>query len=271
MNLNVLKYKINKRIIKILGDKSYNSYSEALKDCLSNGYENDAIMKLTKEKAILYRKNIANGQLPHITNLNIFPLVSLINELSQDKTSLHIIDFGGADGGHYLLARQLLRKEISLNWQVVETAEMVKAMQAFKTNELSHSDNLDATIELTDKIDILYTSGTLQYTPNPYDFLEKMLNSGAEYLVFNRQSLNFNDHDLITIQRSLLSWHGSEDITTKFTDCAIRYPHTNMSLKKFEAMIQEKYTILYTYDDASGVKKVQNETIVGKSYVLKRL
>ena len=171
-----------------------------------------------KEKTALYRKNIENGVLPNVDNLNIFPLISLINELSKSKIKLNVIDFGGGDGGHYLLIRQLLSKEISLNWQVVETSEMSKAMQAFATDELSYSDNLTETLEKTPEIDILYTSGTLQYTPNPYDFLEKMTNSNAEYLVFNRQSLNANDGDLITIQRSLLSWHGSSDLSTKFTE-----------------------------------------------------
>ncbi len=270
MNLNVLKYKITKRIIWLFGDKKYKSYSDALKDCISNGYENNAIIELVTEKRALSQKKALNGALPHAESLSIFPLISLINALSKDKTKLNVVDFGGADGGHYLFTRQVLNKDIALNWEVVETPEMSKAMQAFATDELSYSDDLDKTLAAMPKIDILHTSGTLQCTPNPYEFLEKMINLGAEYLIFNRQSLNLNDYDMITIQRSLLSWHGSNDFSVQFKDCAINYPHTNMSIKKFESMVQEKYDTLYTYEDTSGVKKVQNEKMIGKSYVSKK-
>jgi putative methyltransferase (TIGR04325 family) len=272
MNLNVLKYKINKRLVWLFGDTIYNSYSEALKDCVSNGYENSAIINFAQEKTKLYRQNIANGVIPHVINLNIFPLLSLINELAKTKKSINIIDFGGGDGGHYLLIRQLLSSEIRLKWQVVETPEMAKGMKAFETDELSFSDNLDDTLQKTEKINILYTSGTLQYTPNPYQFIQKMLDSDADYVVFNRQSMNANDRDLITIQRSLLSWHGSNDIkTVQFVDREIRYPHTNISLVTFEAIALKKHAIVQIFDDASGVKKVNKEKIVGRSYILKKL
>jgi putative methyltransferase (TIGR04325 family) len=276
LNLNVLKYKINKRIIQLFGDKHYETYSDALKDCVSNGYENDAIINLAKDKAKIARQAIADGVKPHILNLNISPLLALINELStQHNTTQHntinIIDFGGADGGHYLMIRQLIRPDIRLKWTVVETVEMVKAMHVFATDELSFCDNLEGAIQKMGKIDILHTAGTIQYTPNPYQCVEKMLESGADYLIFNRQSLNQNDADLITIQRSLLSWHGSNDVkSAAFVDCEIRYPHTNISLKKFESMVQQNFSITYTYEDITGIKKVQKETIIGKSYVLKK-
>jgi putative methyltransferase (TIGR04325 family) len=272
MNFNVIKYKINKRLIRLFGDKTYNSYSDALKNCVSNGYENNVIIDLAKEKTRLYRQNIENGVVPHAENLSIFPLLSLINELARQNKPINVIDFGGADGGHYLIIRQLLANTIRLNWQVVETSEMVKGMQAFATNELSFCDNLDKAIQEMGAIDILFTSGTLQYTPNPYDFIDKMLNSNADYLIFNRQSLNVGDRDLITIQRSLLSWHGSKEIkNATFVDQEISYPHTNISVQKFEALLNAHYKVVYTYADASGVKKVRNETIVGKSYVLKKV
>jgi putative methyltransferase (TIGR04325 family) len=271
LTLNVLKYKINKRIIQLFGDKQYASYSDALKDCISNGYENDAIINLAKDKAKAARQAMAECVKLHVLNLNIFPLFSLINELSTQHNSLNVIDFGGADGGHYLMIRQLIRPDIRLKWIVVETAEMVKAMRLFATDELSFCDNLEGAIQKMGKIDILHTAGTIQYTPNPYQCVEKMLESGADYLIFNRQSLNQSDADLITIQRSLLSWHGSNDVkSAAFVDCEIRYPHTNISLKKFEAMVQQNFSITYTYEDITGIKEVQKETIIGKSYVLKK-
>lgn len=272
MNFDVLKYKINKRLIWLFGDKKYKNYKDALNDCVSNGYENDLIINLAKEKAKVTRQTILNGVKPQISNLNIFPLLSLINDLSFKQKNINVIDFGGGDGGYYLYIRELIRPEIGLNWQVVETSEMVKAMKGFTTDELSFCNNLDESVQKMGKIDVVHTSGTIQYTPNPYDFLEKMLNSHANYIIFNRNTFNSANTDLITIQRSLLSWHGSSDITgVSFTDCEIKYPLTNISIQKFETAIQKKYSIIYTFDDLSGVRKVRYERIVGKSYVLKRL
>jgi hypothetical protein len=89
LNLNVLKYKINKRIIQLFGDKRYATYSDAIKDCVSNGYENDAIINLAKNKAKTARQVIADGVKPNVLNLNIFPLLALINELAQHNTTQH--------------------------------------------------------------------------------------------------------------------------------------------------------------------------------------
>lgn len=271
MNLNVLKFKINKRIVKFLGDKTYKTYSEALKECTSDGYENDIITNILRDKSRLYRKNLTTVVTPHIQNLNVFPLVSLINSLAKKTEPINIIDFGGADGGHYLLVRQLLNPQISLKWEVVETPALANAMQEFSTDELMFSDNFDEALQKTKDLDILHTSGTIQCVPNPYEYIEKIINSGADYLVFNRQSLNTQDYDVITIQRSLLSWHGSDSIkSTEFVDREVKYPHTSISLKKFEAIIQQKYTILHTFEEQTGVKKVNKEKLIGRSYLLKK-
>ncbi len=271
MNLNVLKYKINKRVIWLFGDKKYKNYSDALKDCFSKGYESNVVIDFVMEKAKRHRQ-MFNASTPNITNLNVLSLLSLINALAARNKTIRVIDFGGGDGGHYLQIRQLISEKITLNWQVVETSDMVKALQPFSTNELSFCDDLDEAIRKGEEIDIIYTAGTLQYTPNPYAFIEKMTQSSADYLIFNRQTLNANPLDLITIQRSLLSWHGSSDVSNvTFTDCEIRYPVTNMSVQKFEDIVQKKYALLYTFDDLSGMIKVRNEKIIGKSYVLKKL
>jgi putative methyltransferase (TIGR04325 family) len=272
MNINVLRYKISKRIHLLIGDRKYKTYADAMTNCLSKGYDNPAIVSLTTKKGLSYRQHIETCVTPHISDLNVFPLLALINNLSEKKDPINVIDFGGGDGAHYLQLRQLLNKNIGLKWQVVETPEMVKNMRVFTTNELSFSERLCQVIQNTPQIDILYTSGTLQYTSNLYDYIERMVNSNADFLVFNRLSLTINTDDVITIQRSLLSWHGARVVTdVKFVDKEVRYPHTNISIKKFEEMIQKKYAIVCTYDDDTGVKKVLNETIIGRSYILKKI
>lgn len=269
MNSSVFKFKINKRLIRWFGEPLYPSYEAAMRDCVAQGYENEAIIQLIEQKATAYTTQLRQRPVtPHIENQNVFALLSLLQQLSTTRTVIRVIDFGGGGGGHYFDMRNLLDSKIKLHWTVVETTELAKVMQPFVTQELFFSDDLAKTIQNTPTIDLLYTAGTLQYTPAPYDFLKKMLDSGATYLFFNRQSLHRAETDLITVQRSLLSWHGSASTPITVPDTEIRYPHTNMSQVKFEKAIQQNYKILYTFDDASGVKVVNKAPIMGRSYVL---
>jgi hypothetical protein len=120
-------------------------------------------------------------------------------------------------------------------------------------------------------IDVFYTSGTIQYTPDPYYFLKLISDSKARFKIFNRQSLNVGNKDLWTVQSSRLSWHGGTELQLAgVADREIRYPHVNIALAHFEKIVTEKNTVLYTFEEQSGVQKVNKENIIGKSYVMER-
>ena len=87
-------------------------------------------------------------------------------------------------------------------------------------------------------------------------------------MVFNRQSLTEGDLDVVTVQRSLLSWHGSAETGgVDFEDREVRYPHTSMQVKKMEEILRRGYDILYTFEDNTGFRKLRGERILGKNYV----
>ena len=161
-----------------------------------------------------------------------------------------------------------ISEKIKLNWYVIETTAMVHTFKELETGNLFFRDDLSKILDELEYIDILHTACAFQYTPNPEYFLKLMCDSKATYKIFNRQSLNFNNQNLWTIQRSLLSWHGSKENKVAFEDCEIKYPHLNMSLKNFEEIVKTKNKILYTYEDSTGIKKVNREKIIGRSYVV---
>ncbi len=272
MNFSVLKFKVNKRIIAMLGDKNYESYEEALKNCENkNGYENKIISKALKIKTIKFRERLDDNSIVYnIANPNIFALSSLLNELSIDKEILNVLDFGGGNGGHYLEILKI-NPQLKLRWKVIETSEMVFYISSFSDEFLTFHDDLTRVIEESKTIDVLYTSCTILYTPDPYKFIEIIVNSGAKYIIFNRQSLSKTEGDIIRVQNSLLSWHGSADDKQKdFKDSVIQYPQISVSIKKFEKLVAQKYDILYTFNDNSGLLPEQpNKNLIGKSYVLK--
>ena len=269
MNFNVLNYKIRKRYFKLFSEKIYSSYEDALAHCSKKGYENDIITQLIKTKAVKFRENFKDSSDVHFPNNNILAVLAAINSLKEKNKPINVIDFGGGDGKIYFLLKRCIAENIKINWYVVETSAMVNTFKELETANLFFRDDLSKLLETLDEVDILHTACAFQYTPDPIGFLKTMSYSKATYKIFNRQSLNAASQDLWTIQRSLLSWHGSKDTKTDFKDCEFKYPHLNMSIGTFEKIIRECNNILYTFEDNTGIKKVNKEKIIGKSYVVK--
>ena len=46
-----------------------------------------------------------------------------------------VLDFGGAAGTHYFIAKSILSDDIALDWRVVETTQMVKQAQIQEQQE----------------------------------------------------------------------------------------------------------------------------------------
>ena len=268
MNLNVLNYKIKKRYFNIFGERIYSNYIEALANCSTEGYENEVITQLIKNKAIKFRADFNNKTPIHFKNNNILALLSTLNGLVQNNEIVNVIDFGGGDGSIYFLLKRCISKKIKLNWYVVETSAIVKAFKDLETENLFFRDDLTQLLKTLSHVDILHTACAFQYTPEPVQFLTNISNSNAQYKIYNRQSLNAGERYLWTIQRSLLSWHGSKDTKIDFKNCEIKYPHLNMPVSEFEKIVQNKNEILYTFEDNTGIKKVNKENIIGKSYVV---
>jgi len=262
--LFTLSRKIRKKLLK---EEVFQSYKEALEKCSIKAYENENVISLVKAKAKAYRENIAKEK-PLKIKPGVIALLELTKRVHDNGEQIIIFDFGGADGIYYLQLRKCLPPEKRLLWCVIETAEMASEMKEFETSELKFFTSVrDALSYSGNPPHIFHTSSAVQYTPDPLFFIREICNSGAAYLVFNRQSITRNDKSIISIQTSLLSWHGEGDLPKGFVDRVIKYPHTNVPKSEFEKTILEKYNVLYTYEDSSGIKTVNKEDIMGLCYV----
>lgn len=76
-----------------------------------------------------------------------------------------ILDFGGSFGLHYFLARQHLPRRY--RWAVVETELIASLAAQIASDELKFFTSIEAARDWLGGIDVLHTSGTLQYTPDP--------------------------------------------------------------------------------------------------------
>jgi putative methyltransferase (TIGR04325 family) len=145
----------------------------------------------------------------------------------------------------------------------------VKSAKAkeLETNELTFQDSLSN----LPPIDFIYSSGAIQYTPEPYLCLESLLKINANYILFNRTMFNENDRDIITVHTTLLSENGHGRLPMNYIDKKVSYPHTTMSFRKFNSMISEFYKLRWMFEETSGSHKVGKETIIGRGLYFSQL
>ncbi len=132
-----------------------------------------------------------------------------------------------------------------------------------ENSELKFFDSLEAAIKDLDQIDLIFTSGTLQCVPEPYDMLGKIISAKAPLVMFARCCFIQKNTDLIVNHRSMLSWHGKGDMPIGFIDKEVTYPFTFMSLDKFIREVSKSYELILKLDDTSGVFPVDDEPVFG--------
>jgi hypothetical protein len=87
----------------------YHSYEEALSICAGGGYEEDALANVVYEKTKLYQ-DFLQTQHPFVSEITSFrTLIGL--SLSIRHNELNVIDFGGACGAHYFIAKAVFGKK----------------------------------------------------------------------------------------------------------------------------------------------------------------
>lgn len=248
----------NQKVVK------YNSYEEALSHCMSNAYQNEELCNIIADKTLIHVESMKMKlfALNPTTVYLAFALNYFAN--ASGKKSIAVLDFGGACGAHYYEVRSILPQTILLKWIVVETEQMISSAgsRGFANGELSFAARIE---DIADRIDFIHSSSALQYVPDPYDFLEKLIDVKAKMILFNRMMFNKNNYDIITVQRSFLSSNGPGKLPPGYTDKPIMYPHTTMSIDKMNsATMIGGYECLSEFDESSGSFSLGREEILRK-------
>ena len=247
------------------GGKRYGTFEDALKECDSmGGYENSELCKMVAIKTVSYKDSIQRKpyQITSIQSYLILAIQYILFE--KENNELSIIDFGGACGLHYYEARRLLKRDIKLQWKVIETKEMIKQAKerGLESGEVSFHEVINSQAG-----NLVYLSSSIQYVPKPYEVIDDIISGGYQYILFNRMMLNEgSNEDIITVQQSRLSDNGPGKIPEGFKDRMISYPHTTMSYDKFMNKFEAKYELVFKFDEQSG--KVSNDPgITGNGFL----
>ncbi len=248
---------------------TYRTYDEALADCPdSQGYEDPEFASLMVEETRQYITSLDNEGVILADQTTIHTLIPI--SLFHDRGTLNIVDVGGACGIHYFPVKKYLGKNFRLNWSIIESKSLSEAAKVFENEELKFFNNLHQATKEYDKIDIIISSGTIQYFKDPRQILTEIVNAGADFILLTRLSLSLSDRDIISVQKSLLSQNGFEILPDGYSDRIIKYPHTNIKESDFLNIIGSKYKIKMKIDDPSGIQRINNYKCTGYGLLLEK-
>jgi len=240
--------------------RPYATWTEATAAC-AGGYENPDLLEVIHEKTRRYRDELESG----LVELNPVDVrISLGLSLATTTPELKVLDFGGACGAHYFLARKLLHGT-RLQWSVVETTLMAARATDFEDASLSFTDNVQSALDRLGSVDVVLSSGTLHYLPDPRSVLESLLACNAKTLVLTRLALT-DGPDLISVQRSLLSDDGRGPMPPGMGNKQISYPAIFVNRDDIEDIIETRYRIRARLVEEGAVHVVGRQAIDHTGY-----
>jgi putative methyltransferase (TIGR04325 family) len=238
----------------------HDNYQDALQASQQDGYENGDVVDIVVRKNQAYRQRISDD-----TVLDFMAVRTLIGiGLAKTSDHLRVIDFGGGGGNHFTVAERALGK--GLQWCVVETTAMAEAAQSIQTDGLTFTDDLETAVRHLGQVDLVFTSGALQYCPDPLSALQQLIDVGARYLYITRTELTERARAMYTVQRSRLSSNGPGPMPSGTDDKPISYPITYASRQAFEAVLTKAYNIRFAIDEEGDNYRVGDKSIRMRGY-----
>ena len=171
------------------------------------GYENPELVESVFQKTLAYR--------PTMPALEI-------------GDARAILDFGGGCGAHFKEAQSP-----TVRWAVVETPAMVKRAAELSTDRLRFFSSIRRAAEWLGTIDMMHSSGALQYTPAPAETLAELCSLGAGVMYWRRMNLSAGSQETET-QTSRLAENGPGRISG-IKNKAVKYRLTKLPEAAFLA------------------------------------
>ena len=256
--LNFLEKIKDKRKIKLNKNKFFISYEEALEYCennTKNAYENINLSKYRFEKTNNFLNNNENILKAPFAPLLMF-VINLFLTKFEGKTP-SFIDFGGACGESIILLKKLFGDEIQKKSWIIESPQIVKESKKWKfTENINFSSQLIDVIS-ENKIDIFFTSGTIQSIKNPYEIISNVARSNIPFIALTRN--NFAENEIISAQISRLSDNGIGSHLEKYKDELIYYPNTTILKNRIIDLFKENgYSILFDSKNKTEINKTES-------------
>ena len=195
-------------------------------------YNNEELSKFSYDKFI---ENIDNFKFNY-NNSHKFLIEVILIYFYKNLKLPKILDIGGVFGENKIFLDFLFQNN-EIVYDVVEIQNKVKLAK-----DLKHSKFYDNIEEgLKNDYDLIFSSSTLQYFKNPYEILDKILESKKKYIAFTRGNYHPTD-ELYIAQVSKIIHNGPGEgwINKNYFNKIIYYPNTAISYEKFKKLIFKK-------------------------------
>ena len=222
----------------------YESWESAKND--SSGYDDKKILKKVKysTRLLLAKKKVyeRDGILLKKNDLPHQVLSTVLRASMENNLKCKVIDFGGSLGSTYYNNRDFLKNIKDLKWIVVEQDNFVKEGNKYFSNKIiNFSNTIEEASRYLKKPNVIIASGSIQYLPNPFLVLEKIIQTKTDYIVIDRSPFIIKGKTKLTIQK----------IPKTIVDSS--YPIWLFNETEFKTKLKKNYQEIITFDALDGV------------------
>ena len=199
------------------------------------GYSDSKLIHSVRAKTLARLRLLRETQPVEIDHTGSKTLVA-IGLCLRDNDSLRVLDVGGSFGIHYFTALAVWQSRFQ--WHVVELpaiTECVGSIAAITHHLQFFSSISDACKDFVP--DLVFSSGALPYTLDPYNALWDLIALRSKYLYLTRVVLTDGDEDLHGVQHSMLGDNGPGPLPEGIEDIPIEYPLVVSQKKKVEKLL----------------------------------
>lgn len=228
----------------------FSTWEEARKKC--TGYDQMSIVNKVRASVLKVKKGEAVYERDSVLFHKLYLYQPIIDALlnSVEGQRLHVLDFGGSLGSSYFQHRHLFGHLSQFKWTVVEQAHYVEiGKKDIADKELDFHFTIEEALKHQSN-QVLLLSSVLQYIPEPYKFVEKLMSYGFKYIIIDRTSFIERKKDRITTQLV------PEEIYKA------SYPCRFFNESKLLAFFLKKYDLKNEFED-----DINRPTLLGKDKV----
>jgi putative methyltransferase (TIGR04325 family) len=185
--------------IRFAGD--FDSWAEA--EAASTGYSAKAILDQTIKAARRVKRGEASFErdgvaFPAMEDNS--PLAWALKRIAHRYVRLHVLDFGGSLGSTYHQMRVTRSSLVDVKWAIVEQPAHVEAgVREFGNAELSFHTTIEEACK-SNEYEVVLLSGVLQCLPEPFRFLDSLLDRQFPAIILDRTPFMIGDRRRLTIQ-----------------------------------------------------------------------
>jgi putative methyltransferase (TIGR04325 family) len=243
--------KLQKKIDIILSKKIVNNISS---------YDDSTIAEIVVQKSIIFRDKLFDKKSIQHSYLRSI-IATVMAAISNNSNVINVLDFGGAGGIHYYIAKLAMGNSIQINWHIIETKAMVNAGRKIEDVQLKYFDSIESAQLEGHQYDLVFSSSALQYCPNQNEILEKLISLQAKHLFITRTPFSDNIISSSFIQYSKLSANGPGPLPLGYHDQIISYPVYFFNKQQFESKFKDKYALRFKIEEELNLFNVGSESV----------